>query len=124
MPDVLALFMDKENIPSFMSDTPWGRRFWATFFTYVVLFPLSIPRKVNKLNFLSALGVFCAVYFGISITLIFWADRVLVPRPLDNIRDADYLKVTPYGVFSTIPLIVFAYMYQINMPIIYAELKD
>ena len=29
-----------------------------------------------------------------------------------------------YGIFSTVPLIVFAFMYQINMPIIYQELKE
>ncbi|TNV72093.1 hypothetical protein FGO68_gene7968 [Halteria grandinella] len=55
--------------------------------------------------------------------MIFWFDRTLVPDPIENFREADYLKLNPYGIFSTVPLIVFAYMYQINMPIIYAELK-
>jgi amino acid permease len=124
MPDILKIFMDESKIPSFMGDTAWGRRFWGTFYTYLVLFPMSLPRKVNKLNYASALGVFCAIYFGFAITMIFWVDRDLVPHPFDNIKDADFFKASPNGVFSTIPLIIFAYMYQINMPIIYAELKN
>lgn len=84
---------------------------------------MAIPRAVNTLKYVSALGVICAVYLGLAITLIFWFDRTLVPDPIANFKEAEYFKFNPLGIFSTVPLIVFAYMYQVNMPIIYAELK-
>jgi amino acid permease len=85
---------------------------------------MSLPRSVNALRYSSLFGVICAVYLGIAITLIFWCDRDLVPKPFENLKAAEYLKFSPFGIFSTVPLIIFAYMYQLNMPIIYAELKD
>lgn len=84
---------------------------------------MSLPRSVHSLKYASAFGVMCAVYLGMAITMIFWTDRSLVPDPIQNFKDAEYLKFNPSGIMSTVPLIVFAYMYQVNMPIIYAELK-
>jgi amino acid permease len=34
------------------------------------------------------------------------------------------VKLNAFGIFSTVPLIVFAFMYQINMPLIYQELNE
>lgn len=90
----------------------------------MVLFPLSIPRKVNTLRYASALGVICAIYLCIAIFFIFWLDRPLVQDPIANIKRADYFKFDARGIFNTIPLIIFAFMYQLNMPGIYGELKN
>jgi amino acid permease len=84
---------------------------------------MSIPRKVNALRFTSALGVACAIYLGIAVTVIFWADRSLVPDPIENLKEIKLFNLSPYGIFSTLPLMVFACMYQFNMPIIYKELR-
>lgn len=29
MPDLIGIFMDKQDIPSFMNDSKWGHRFWG-----------------------------------------------------------------------------------------------
>lgn len=33
-------------------------------------------------------------------------------------------KFSAYGIFSSVPLIIFAFMYQLNMPSIYTELRN
>lgn len=33
MPNILKLFINEENIPSFMNDTVWGHRFWGAIIT-------------------------------------------------------------------------------------------
>lgn len=54
---------------------------------------MSIPRSVHSLKYASVFGVVCAGYLGLAITLIFWADRTLVPEPLENFKKAEYFKV-------------------------------
>lgn len=65
----------------------------------------------------------CAIYLSIAIFFLFWFDRTLVPDPIENLTKAAYFKFDIVGIFSTIPLIIFAFMYQLNMPGIYGELK-
>lgn len=88
------------------------------------MFPLALPRKVNALRFSSALGVMCALYLALVVTIIFWTDRSLVVDPFENFKEIELFKFTPYGLFSTLPLIIFACMYQFNVPIIYKELRQ
>jgi amino acid permease len=88
------------------------------------MFPMSIPRKINSLRFTSVLGVFCGLYLTISVTIIFLTDRGLVPNPIDNIKLMKTFNISAYGIFSTMPLIIFACMYQFNVPIIYKELRN
>ena len=40
-----------------------------------------------------------------------------------NIRDAKYFRVSYSGMASSIPFVVFAFMYQPNVPMIYRELN-
>lgn len=85
---------------------------------------MSIARKVNALRYTSALGVTCSIYLMIVVTLIFWADRSLVPEPIENMKKVELFRFSTFGLFSTLPLIVFAFMYQFNVPIIYKELRN
>jgi len=36
----------------------------------------------------------------------------------------DAFKFTPNGIISSFPLIIYAYMYQVNIPMIYVELEN
>lgn len=41
-----------------------GQIFWATIYTFLILFPLSITRKINFLRYSSLVGTFCSIYFA------------------------------------------------------------
>ena len=38
-------------------------------------------------------------------------------------QGAEKASITVNGIFNSLPLIIFAYMYQINIPAIYTELE-
>jgi len=56
---------------------------------------MSLPRQINALRFSSTFGVLCSVYLCIAVTIIFLANRNLVPDPGQNFKDAEYFKVKP-----------------------------
>lgn len=104
---------------------------WATIFCYLGLMPISLPRKLTALRFTGLIG------FGISIFVvltIFSLSFKHVDTMTDG-HDVEYSfnqrleaawtdpKVTLWGVFNSLPLIIFSYMYQPNIPAIYGELK-
>ena len=124
MPDILKVFIGKDKIPAFMADTDWGHRFWGAFFSFIILLPMSIPRQVNSLRYFSAMGVVCGVYLSLTLFFMFWFDREVVSSPVENLKNGQLFIFTTNGVFSTVPLITFAFMYQLNIPGIYGELKD
>eukprot|EP00347_Sterkiella_histriomuscorum_P011277 403373068 len=123
IPKIISLFTDEDSFHSFIVDPVWGPRFWGTIYAFGILFPLSIPRSINQLRYSSAFGVLCSVYLCFAVIIIFWSSRTLVPDPLQNWRDADYFKFDFSGIVSSVPLIIFAYMYQVNIPMIYHELE-
>ena len=85
--------------------------FWATVFSFLVLFPISIPREISKLRFTSVLGVLGSVYLGIAVFFVYWFDKEFVPDPIERFYQANYVTVSLSGVTSSFPLIIFAYMY-------------
>ena len=85
--------------------------FWATVFSFLVLFPISIPREISKLRFTSVLGVLGSVYLGLAVFFVYWFDREFVPDPIKRFSEANYVTVSVSGVTSSFPLIIFAYMY-------------
>lgn len=56
--------------------------------------------------------------------VIFFSDKKLVPDIGKNIEKAEYFKVSFYGISSSIPFVVFSYMYQPSLPLIYHELQN
>jgi amino acid permease len=88
-----------------------------------MVFPLSLPRTVGALSYASAAGVVCTFYVSIVVTIIFFTNRTLVPNPWDNFRNATYFKFSFQGIAECVPMILFAYMYQVNIPMIYHELE-
>ena len=54
---------------------------------------------------------------------IFFVNRDVVESPIQNWLDAQLFTISFEGVVSSFPLIIFAYMYQVNIPMIYNELE-
>jgi len=80
LPEILLLFWTKEKLGWIVTDV-WGQIFWATAFSFVMLFPMSIPRSINALRFSSLFGVLCSVYLSLAVFCVFYCDKELVPQP-------------------------------------------
>jgi len=125
------MYIDTDNtsLPDWVwrgdSDEPKGAAnyFWGLLFAFLVLFPMSIPRSVNALRFSSLFGVLCSMYLCLAVTLVFFTNRSIVPSPSENLKQIQAFKFSYNGVVTTFPLIIFAYMYQVNIPMIYVELE-
>ncbi|CAI2366833.1 unnamed protein product [Moneuplotes crassus] len=124
IPHILDILFGLETLPEFIGNGEYkGQIFWATMYTFFVLLPLSIPRKIGTLQFTSVFGVFCSLYLIICITLMFF-DKTIVPDMSKSIAQADYLILSWDRVANALPFVVFSFMYQPNMPIIYTELNQ
>ena len=83
---------------------------------------MSISRSIAALRYSSLFGVLCSIYMVLAVTFVFWLNRTIVPDPIQNFRDAKLVDFSFDGIVNTVPLIIFAYMYQVNIPSIYLEL--
>ena len=97
--------------------------FWATVYTLVMMIPLSIPRRINSLRYLSFLGVFSWIVLVIFFVAIFFFDRNLVPSISENFKNAVYFELSYKGIISVLPFVFFSFLYHPNVPIVYRELK-
>jgi len=64
----------------------------------------------------------CNLYLTIAIFCVFWANRSLVPDPFERFANARYFHFEVGGFLNSFGMIVFCYMYQMNIPEMYAEL--
>jgi len=87
------------------------------------MFPMSIPRNASALRYSSLFGVLCSMYLCVAVVIVFFTDKTVVPDPSANFKNIKPITLTFDGVVSTVPLIIFAYMYQVNIPMIYVELE-
>ena len=126
IPHILkVLIKDEDKIPTIFGDGQWdGQVFWATIYTFLVLAPLSIPRTIGVLRFNSLFGVLCSFYLVLTLLFMFFVDRDLVPSIKDSFKQAVYVNITFKGLVNTVPFIVFAFMYQGNIPSVYRELHN
>ena len=123
IPSVLETILGKKNTPMLLGEGQWGGElFWATVYSLFLLFPMSIPRKINTFRFASLFGVACTVYLTIWFVFIFFWDRNIVPSVKQNLKNASYFNFTFGGLLHALPYVNFNYMYQTNIPIIYREL--
>jgi len=124
IPKIIVDIFGENQIPEILSEGKWsGQIFWATVYTITVFIPLSLPRKVGTLGYASLLGFISTIYLVIVLIMLFFVDRSLVPNIGKNIVEAAYFKTSYNGMVSAIPFVVFAFMYQPNIPIVYRELK-
>jgi amino acid permease len=54
---------------------------------------------------------------------VFFTDKDLVPDYQSNLQTIKAFRISYDGFLSTFPFIIFAYMYQVNIPMIYVELE-
>ena len=81
---------------------------------------MSIPRKLSSLRYASAFSVLLSIY----VVLVIIFEAILDRGTSDTVKDGfkaghDISSVTVDGIFNSLPLIIFSYMYQINIPSIY-----
>lgn len=85
---------------------------------------VTIPRKLSSLRFASAFSVMLSLYVVLVIIFEAVLDRgtsTSVKAGFQAGHDKAQLSIS--GIFSSLPLIIFSYMYQINIPAIYQELE-
>ena len=111
MPLLLLKFYTEEQLPHYLGDSFKGKTFWGTFYSFVILLPMSLPRQISRLRYTSLLGVLCSVYLCLVVCSLFFNNREIVEKPASNLKEADYFNFTVSGVTSSVPLIIFAYMY-------------
>ena len=84
---------------------------------------MSLPRSASSLRYSSLFGVLCSMYLCLAVTCVFFVDKSLVPDPAANLQEMEAFTLTYDGLLATFPFIIFGYMYQVNIPMIYVELE-
>lgn len=67
----------------------------------------------------------CSIYLVFAVFFVFWLNKTIVKDPSANWNNEN-VKLFNFsftGIVSSMPLIIFAYMYQVNIPQIYFELE-
>jgi amino acid permease len=114
------------NPPDALGSTPTGKAVWATLFSFVALFPVSLPRELTALRFSSLFSFALSIMVVLTVIVVcFVEDSSDYDLPLgDRFSIAnEKSQVSVVGVFNSLPLIIFSYMYQPNVPALYQELK-
>ena len=79
------------------------------------------------MTFSSLIGVLCSAYLSIAIATVFFSDKDYKDKDtsiIDNLSKMEPFKFSKNGIISSFPLIIYAYMYQVNIPMIYVELEN
>mmetsp|Transcript_4551 Transcript_4551/g.3059 ORF Transcript_4551/g.3059 Transcript_4551/m.3059 type:complete len:122 (+) Transcript_4551:610-975(+) len=100
-------------------DDPWyaNEYMWAAIFSFVLVFPVSLPRTLKALRFTSFFSVMVSFYIVLVIIFECLVNRDATPSISEAFSAAwNDPKITVSGVFNSLPLIIFSYMYQINIP--------
>mmetsp|Transcript_2002 Transcript_2002/g.2980 ORF Transcript_2002/g.2980 Transcript_2002/m.2980 type:complete len:435 (-) Transcript_2002:22-1326(-) len=111
------------NLPDAWANTDVGQRNWALVYSFVCLLPVSLPRSLNALRFTSLVSFAISLFMVFTIFSLCFMD--VTPNSFDD-RIKTAWKGTPItlsGIFNSLPLIIFSYMYQPNIPSLYQELK-
>ncbi|CAI2366603.1 unnamed protein product [Moneuplotes crassus] len=123
IPSIIKRLMDGA-LPSVLSNDKFVQISIATIYSLLFLLPLSLPRKMGALRFTSLFGFACCIFLVIVICCIFFFDKAVVPDPLDNITEANYLDFSFASLFTSFPFIISSYMYQPMIPAIYKNLEN
>lgn len=90
----------------------------------MLVFPVSLARSLSALRFSSFFSFIISIYIVLAIVFICLFDRAVTPNLLNSFEIAiENFDITAFGIFNSLPLIIFAYMYQTNIPMLYAELE-
>ena len=123
-PLLLALVLDSEAPEMLGSEQFKGQTIWGIMILILLIIPLCLPRKVGSLKYISSISIFSALYITFCLVIMLLSDRKLVPDIGDNIVKAEYFTISFIGISSSIPFVMFSYMYQPSLPAIYHELNN
>lgn len=108
------------TLPNFIGNTNMGHIFWSFIFSYAVVFPLSLVRKLSALRFSSLFSFFCGLYVVLVLIMVCLVNREITPDLGGSLAEAaGKFDITARGIFNSFPLIVFSFMYQPNLPSVY-----
>ena len=124
IPFLLENLFGEENVPDILGPGQFkGELFWGTFYGLFVMLPFSLPKKITSLEYLSVCGWISAIYVTLWFISLFFFDSELVPSKFSNVKSASYFNLTYNSVLKGIPLIMFSYMYQPVVPVLYKEMN-
>ena len=90
-----------------------------------MVFPVSLPRTLSALRFSSFFSFIISLYIVFAIVIICLSSRSVTPDLGEAFKiGIENFNISVMGVFNSIPLVIFSYMYQTNIPMVYTELKD
>ena len=113
------------NVPEMLGSEQFkGQAVWGIMLLIVFIIPLCLARKIGTIEYISTMSILSSLYITLWLIVIFFSDKKLVPDIGKNIEKAEYFKVSFYGISSSIPFVVFSYMYQPSLPLIYHELQN
>lgn len=74
---------------------------------------MSLPRNASALRFSSLFGVLCSLYLSLAVMFVFFTtdNTDLVPSVSENLSLMKPFKLSLNGILSSVPLVVFGYMY-------------
>ena len=76
---------------------------------------------MSSLRFSSIFGFACVLYLTILIIVEFF---FVTEHKTANWKNARLFHVSINGIFGSFPLVIFAFLYQPNIPSIYMELNN
>ena len=93
-----------------------GDYFWGFFYTFGILFPMSLPRSVSALRFSSTFGVLCSILLAVITMICFFIGEPKTlfqnnAKPIDNLKKIQPFIVSLSGIAGSFPFVIFAYMY-------------
>ena len=121
-PHTLTLL--KLELPGWCDESKVGQIFWAVLF-FIVCVLATLPRKLSELRFASLLSVMLSIY----VVLVIVFNAFLCKGSSESVSAGfkaghEKTEITANGIFGSLPLILFSYMYQPNIPQIYQELEN
>ena len=85
---------------------------------------ISLPRKLSELRIASAFAILLSVYLVLVLVIEALMDHGTSESVAAGFKaGAEKKQLSITGFFSSLPLIIFSYMYQLNIPAIYSELE-
>jgi len=111
VPSIVTRYSTDEDLLKTFGENESGNIISAAIFSFGIMFPMSIPRNASALRFSSLFGVLCSMFLSLAVMCVFFTDKKLVESPSENFAKIDAFKFTYNGLVSSVPLIIFAYMY-------------
>eukprot|EP00347_Sterkiella_histriomuscorum_P006324 403353189 len=94
------------------------------YFQFVLVFPVSLARTLSALRFSSFFSFILSIYIVVAIVFLCLFSRETTPDLGQSFKlSFSNFDINVMGVFNSLPLVIFSYMYQTNIPMIYVELE-